>query len=80
MTAYVKLGLMDVDSFCNSINVLRAEVVALEEDKKIYIKSLISLLKLDLIKEICMKINSADEKELNLFEKIIKRYGGRVCD
>ena len=78
MIGYLKLELTEVDSFCGNINHFKSEVNAIEHDKKVYIKSLISLLTLDLSKELCVEINSDDEYELKLFKEIIERYGGRV--
>lgn len=80
MIAYVKLELTDVDSFCGNINHFKSNVVAIEDDRKVYIKSLISLLTLDLSKELCIEIDSDNEYELRLFKEIIGRYGGRVID
>ena len=78
MIGYLKLELTEVDSFCGNINTLKSTVLAFEKDREVYIKSLISLLTLDLSKEICVEINSDDEYELKLFKEIIERYGGRV--
>lgn len=80
MVGFLMLELTDVDSFCRNINALQSNVVAVEGDNLIYIKSLISLLTLDLSSEICVKIDSDNEKELKLFAEIIKRYGGRIID
>lgn len=80
MVGFLMLELTDVDSFCRNINALQSNVVAVEGDNLIYIKSLISLLTLDLSSEICVRIDSDDEKELKLFAEIIKRYGGIIID
>lgn len=80
MIGYLKLELTDVDSFCRNINTFKSSVVAVEGNNTIYIKSLISLLTVDLSKEICVKIDSDDEKELKLFAEIIERYGGRIIE
>lgn len=78
MTSYLHLELTDVDSFCNSINVFKSNVVAINNGEEIYIKSLIPLLTLDFSKEIYVRIKSDDDYELKLFKEIIKRYGGRI--
>lgn len=80
MFAYIKLELTDVDSFCSNMNLFKSNIIAIEEDKSIYIKSLISFLTVDLSKEICIKIESSDEKELKHFTEIIERYGGKIVD
>lgn len=78
MTGYLYLELTDVDSFCNSINTFKSDVVAIKNGEEVYIKSLISLLTLDFSNEICVKIKSTDDYELKLFKEIIERYGGRI--
>ena len=78
MIGYFHIELTDVDSFCNNINILKSDVVAIRNGEEVYIKSLISLLTLDFSNEICVKIKSTDNYELKLFEEIIERYGGRI--
>ena len=78
MTGYLHLELTDIDSFCNSINVFKSDVVAIKNEEEIYIKSLLTLLTLDFSKEICVLIKSDDDCELKLFREIIERYGGRT--
>ena len=78
MTGYLHLELTDIDSFCNSINVFKSDVVAIKNGEEVYIKSLISLLTLDFSKEICVLTKSDDDCELKLFREIIERYGGRT--
>ena len=78
MTGYLYLELTDVDSFCNSINAFKSDVIAIKNGEEVYIKSLISLLTLDFGNEICVKIKSTDDYELKLFKEIIERYGGKI--
>lgn len=80
MTAYVKLELTEVDSFCRNTNNIKSYIYAEvnEENKVVNMKSLLSILTLDLSKEIRVRIDSEDKRELDAFEEIIKRYGGRV--
>ena len=80
MTGYLCLELIDVDSFCNSINTFKSDVVAIKNGEEVYIKSLISFLTLDFSNEICVRIKSTDDYELKLFKEIIERYGGRIDD
>ncbi len=78
MIGLLRLKLTETDSFCSNINTLKSTVLAIEKDREVYIKSLISLLTLDLSKEITVEIISDDEKELKRFKEIIERYGGKV--
>lgn len=75
-----RLKITETDSFCSNINTLKSTVLAIEKDREVYIKSLISLLTLDLSKEITVEIISDDERELKRFREIIELYGGKVID
>ena len=80
MIGLIKLQLTDVDLFCSNINTLKSTVLAIEKDREVYIKSLISLCTLDLGKEITVKIISSDEYELKRFKEIIELFGGKIID
>ena len=80
MIGLIKLQLTDVDLFCSNINTLKSTVLAIEKDREVYIKSLISLCTLDLSKEITVKIISSDEYELKRFKEIIELFVGKIID
>lgn len=80
MIGLLSLRITETDSFCNNINTLKSTVLAIEKDREVYIKSLISLLTLDLSKEITVEIISCDEKELKRFREIIELYGGKIIE
>lgn len=80
MIGLLRLKITETDSFCSNINTLKSTVLAIEKDREVYIKSLISLLTLDLGKEITVKIISNDKKELKRFREIIELYGGKIID
>ena len=80
MTGHLLLELTEVDHFCNWINTFKSLVYAIENNRVVYIKSIISLLTLDLSKPIKIKIESEDKYELDAFKEIILRYGGTIDD
>ena len=80
MVGFLKLELTEVDHFCNNVNTFKSSVYAIEDDRTVYIKSLISLLTLDLSKPIKIIIDSEDKYELDAFEDLIFRYGGTIDD
>ena len=78
MIGYLKLELTEVDHFCHNINTFKSPIYAIESDRTVYIKSLISLLTLDLSKELKVVIDSEDKYELDAFMDLILRYGGNI--
>ena len=80
MIVYLKLNLSDVDYFCRDVNTIKSQVFAIEENKIINLKSLLSILTLDLNKQLKIKIDSRDEKELKAFKELMRIYGGVVDD
>ena len=83
MIALLKLNVTEADSFCSKINTLKSTVIAVEADREVYIKSLISLITLftfDYTRELTLKIISDDDYELKRFKEIIEQYGGKIID
>ena len=83
MIALLKLNVTDTDSFSSKINTLKSTVIAVEMDREVYIKSLISLITLftfDYTRELTLKIISDDDYELKRFKEIIEQYGGKIID
>lgn len=83
MIALLKLNVTDTDSFCSKINTLKSTVIAVEADREVYIKSLISLITLftfDYTRELTLKIISDDDYELKRFKEIVEQYGGKIID
>lgn len=80
MVGYVKLNLSDVDYFCRDVNTFKSNVYALEESKIINLKSLLSILTLDLTKQLEIKIDSEDRNELDAFKELMRIYGGTIND
>lgn len=78
MVGYIKLNLSDVDYFCRDVNTFKSNVYALEESKIINLKSLLSILTLDLTKQLEIKIDSEDRNELDAFKELMRIYGGVV--
>ena len=78
MVGYLKLELTEVDSFCSYINTFKSQVYAIENERYVYIKSLISLLTLDFSKPIKIVIESENKHELDAFMDLILRFGGNV--
>ena len=80
MIGYLKFNLSDVDYFCRDVNTIKSQVFAIEENKIINLKSLLSILTLDLNKQLKIKFDSRDEKELKDFKELMRIYGGVVDD
>lgn len=80
MLGKIKLQLNEVDYICNKINTLNSDVYAKDSKKTVYMKSLLSILTLDLSEEIIVSIDSRDKNELDAFKDIITRYGGKIID
>ena len=80
MTGKIKLQLNEVDYFCSKINTLDSDVYAKDSEKTIDIKSLLSILTLNLSEEIIVYIDSENKYELDAFKDIITRYGGKIID
>ena len=78
MIGYLKLELTEVDHFCRNINTFKSRIYAIEGDRIVYIKSLLSFLTLDLSKELKVVIDSEDKYELDAFMDLILRYGGNI--
>ncbi len=80
MTGKIKLQLNEVDYFCRNINTLDSYVYTKDSEKTINIKSLLSILTLNLSEEIIVCIDSENKYELDAFKDIITRYGGKIID
>lgn len=76
MIGYVKLKISDIDRFCRDVNYLRSDVNAGEGNRIIDAKSLLSLMVLDLSKDIKVEIITNDEYEIERFKEILERYKG----
>lgn len=83
MLALLKLEVIDVDSFCAKINTLKSTVIAIDENREVYIKSLISFITLfsfSYSRLLTLKIISDDDYELKRFKEIVEQYGGKIID
>lgn len=76
MTGYVKLNISDVDRFCRDVNTFKSDINAGEGNRIIDPKSLLSIMTLDLLKKIRVKIITEDEYELNRFKELLEKYKG----
>lgn len=76
MFGYVKLNITDVDNFCKDVNTFKADINAGDGNRVIDPKSLLSIMTLDLLKEIKVEIITDDEYEINRFRELLHKYKG----
>lgn len=80
MIGYLKLYLSDVDYFCRDVNTFKSSIYAIEENKIVNLKSLLSILTLDFKsnRQLKIKIDTEDKHELDAFKELMRIYGGVV--
>lgn len=76
MTGYVKLNITDVDAFCRDVNTFKADINAGKGNGIIDPKSLLSIMTLDLLKNIKVEIITEDEYEIRRFKELLNKYKG----
>ena len=74
MSGYVKLSITEVDNFCRDVNTFKADINAGEGNRLIDPKSLLSIMTLDLLKDIKVEIITDDEYEIGRFKEILEKY------
>lgn len=74
MSGYVKLSITEVDNFCRDVNTFKADINAGEGNRLIDPKSLLSIMTLDLLKDIKVEIITGDEYEIGRFKELLEKY------
>lgn len=74
MSGYVKLSITEVDNFCRDVNTFKADINAGEGNRLIDPKSLLSIMTLDLLKDIKVEIITDDEYEIGRFKELLEKY------
>lgn len=74
MSGYVKLSITEVDNFCRDVNTFKADINAGECNRLIDPKSLLSIMTLDLLKDIKVEIITDDEYEIGRFKELLEKY------
>lgn len=74
MSGYVKLSITEVDNFCRDVNTFKADINAGEGNRLIDPKSLLSIMTLDLLKDIRVEIITDDEYEIGRFKELLEKY------
>lgn len=74
MSGYVKLSITEVDNFCRDVNTFKADINAGEGNRLIDPKSLLSIMTLDLLKDIKVEIITDDEYEIGRSKELLEKY------
>lgn len=74
MSGYVKLSITEVDNFCRDVNTFKADINAGDGNRLIDPKSLLSIMTLDLLKDIKVEIITDDEYEIGRFKELLEKY------